>query len=119
MDKTLIVLIVTFGLAFVMFAALAAGLTTSLRSAVVPLKGNALPTIGVLIANFVYMAVWGDEVPHLHVHLLPRLPGTPREYWGTRVSQWPQARRGNAAEIEVFVSELREYLAGSTGQFPS
>jgi histidine triad (HIT) family protein len=70
-------------------------------------------------AEHVYMAVWGDEVPHLHVHLLPRLPGTPREYWGTRVGQWPQARRGNAAEIEVFVSELREYLAGSTGQFPS
>jgi predicted Na+-dependent transporter len=57
MDKTLIVLIVTFGLAFVMFAALAAGLTTSLRSAVVPLKGNALPTIGVLIANFVVVPV--------------------------------------------------------------
>jgi hypothetical protein len=57
MDKTLIVLIVTFGLAFVMFAALAAGLTTSLRSAVVTLKGNALRTIGVLIANFVVVPV--------------------------------------------------------------
>jgi diadenosine tetraphosphate (Ap4A) HIT family hydrolase len=66
-------------------------------------------------AEHVYMAVWGDEVPHLHVHLLPRFPGTPHAYWGTRVSQWPRARRGNAAEIEVFVSELREYLAGSTG----
>ena len=66
-------------------------------------------------AEHVYMAVAGDEVPHLHVHLLARLPGTPREYWGTRVSQWPQARRGDAAEIEVFVAELPEYLAGSTG----
>ena len=53
MSKTLIALIVTFGLAFVVFAALAAGLTTTLRSAVAPLKGKALPTIGVLIANFV------------------------------------------------------------------
>ena len=39
MSKTLIALIVTFGLAFVVFAALAAGLTTTLRSAVAPLKG--------------------------------------------------------------------------------
>jgi BASS family bile acid:Na+ symporter len=51
-SKTLITLIVTFGLTFVIFAALAAGLTTTLRSAVAPLRGAALPTIGVLIANF-------------------------------------------------------------------
>jgi hypothetical protein len=57
MDKALIALIVTFGLAFVMFAALAAGLTTTFRGAVVPLKGKALPTIGVLIANFVVVPV--------------------------------------------------------------
>jgi histidine triad (HIT) family protein len=65
-------------------------------------------------AEHVYAAVAGDEVPHLHVHLLARFAGTPREYWGTRVNQWPQARRVNAAEIEVFVSELRRYL-GSDG----
>jgi len=65
-------------------------------------------------AEHVYMTVWGDEVPHLHVHLLPRLPGTPREYWGARVSQWPRARRGDAAEIEAFVSELRRSLADTT-----
>lgn len=64
-------------------------------------------------AEQVYAAVWGDGVPHLHVHLLPRFPGTPREYWGTRVNEWPQAQRGNAAEIEVFVSGLRRYLVDS------
>lgn len=62
-------------------------------------------------AEHVYAAVIGDGVPHLHVHLLPRYPGTPREYWWTRVDEWPQARRGSAAEIEVVVNELREYLA--------
>jgi diadenosine tetraphosphate (Ap4A) HIT family hydrolase len=31
-------------------------------------------------AEHVYAAVIGDAVPHLHVHLLPRFPGTPREY---------------------------------------
>jgi histidine triad (HIT) family protein len=64
-------------------------------------------------AEHVYAAVIGDEVPHLHVHLLPRFPGTPREYWWTRVDEWPQARRGDAAEIAVLVGELRSYLAHS------
>jgi histidine triad (HIT) family protein len=63
-------------------------------------------------AEHVYAAVFGDGVPHLHVHLLPRFPGTPREYWGTHVNKWPQARRGDAAEIAVLVQELRRYLAG-------
>jgi len=64
-------------------------------------------------AEHVYAAAWGDGVPHLHVYLLPRFPGTPREYWGTHVYKWPQARRGNAAEIEAFVPELRRYLANT------
>jgi len=64
-------------------------------------------------AEHVYAAVLGDAMPHLHVNLLPRFPGTPSEYWGTHIDKWPQARRGNAAEIEVFVSELRRYLADS------
>jgi len=63
-------------------------------------------------AEHVYAAVLGDRVPHLHVHLLPRFPGTPREYWGTQVNHWPQGRRGTAAEIGALVHELRGYLGG-------
>jgi histidine triad (HIT) family protein len=62
-------------------------------------------------AEHVYAAVFGDTVPHLHVHLLPRFPGTPREYWGTHVNKWPQARRGGTAEIAALVQDLRRYLA--------
>jgi histidine triad (HIT) family protein len=65
---------------------------------------------GVPGAEHVYAAVFGDGVPHLHVHLLPRFPGTPREYWGTHVNKWPQARRGSAAEIGALVQKLRAYL---------
>jgi histidine triad (HIT) family protein len=61
-------------------------------------------------AEHVYAAVIGDEVPHLHVHLLPRFPGTPRAYWWTRVDEWPQARRGGPAAIAALVHELRAYL---------
>ena len=50
---TLLILIVTFGLGFVIFAALAAGLTTTPHSVLAPLRGKGLATIGVLVANFV------------------------------------------------------------------
>jgi histidine triad (HIT) family protein len=63
-------------------------------------------------AVHVYSAVIGDAVPHLHVHLLPRFPGTPPEYWWTRVDEWPHAQRGGIAEIAALVTELRSYLAG-------
>jgi histidine triad (HIT) family protein len=68
-------------------------------------------------AEHVYAAVIGDGVPHLHVHLLPRFPGTPPEYWWTRagspfrMTEWLEARRGDTADIEALVSELRTYLA--------
>jgi diadenosine tetraphosphate (Ap4A) HIT family hydrolase len=63
-------------------------------------------------AEHVYAAVIGDGVPHLHIHLLPRFPGTPREYWWMRVAEWPQAARGSAAEVEELVRKLRGYLTG-------
>jgi histidine triad (HIT) family protein len=62
-------------------------------------------------AEHVYAAVIGDGVPHLHVHLLARFPGTPREYWWMRVSEWPGARRGDTAEIGILVAQLRTLLA--------
>jgi diadenosine tetraphosphate (Ap4A) HIT family hydrolase len=64
-------------------------------------------------AEHVYAAVIGDAVPHLHVHLIPRYPGTPAEYRWMRVTDWPQAPRGGHAEIEVLVGRLRDYVAGS------
>lgn len=74
------------------------------------LASRALRDVGG--AEHVYAAVFGDGVPHLHVHLLPRFPGTPREYWGVHINQWPEARRGTATEIADLVQELRDYLAG-------
>ena len=71
--------------------------------------------IAVAGALHVYAAVFGDAVPHLHVHLLPRYPGTPREFWSIRVNEWPDARRGLDPEIAVLVNDLREHL----GEQPS
>jgi len=61
-------------------------------------------------AEHVYAAVIGDNVAHLHVHLLPRYPGTPREYWWDRVDEWPDARRGTQPEIATLVAGLRACL---------
>ena len=40
-------------------------------------------------ADHVYAAVLGDRVPHLHVHLLARYPGTPQEFWGCEPTNGP------------------------------
>jgi diadenosine tetraphosphate (Ap4A) HIT family hydrolase len=58
-------------------------------------------------AEHVYAAVIGDGMPHLHVHLIPRYPGTPREYWWDRVDDWPDAQRGLAPQITDLVHDLR------------
>jgi diadenosine tetraphosphate (Ap4A) HIT family hydrolase len=57
-------------------------------------------------ADHVYAFVF-DHIPHHHVHVVARYPGTPREYWGPRVDEWPDARRGDETEIAVLCNRLR------------
>lgn len=61
-------------------------------------------------AEHVYVFVLGDFVHHLHVHVVPRYPGAPREYWGIHVDEWPGAPRGGAEEIDALCMRLREKL---------
>jgi len=65
---------------------------------------RALAAVG---AEHVYSVVYGDRVPHLHVHLLPRWPGTPREYWGLNIADWPDAPRADATSIGAIVDSVR------------
>ena len=51
-------------------------------------------------AEHIYSAIIGHGVSHLHMHLLPRYPGTPKKYWWTAVDDWPEAPRGDAAAIQ-------------------
>jgi histidine triad (HIT) family protein len=73
--------------------------------------GDALRiTAAVLRASgmdHVYAFVFGDAVPHLHVHLLGRHPGAPEEYRGVRVDEWPGAPRNDASEVATYVARLR------------
>ncbi len=62
-------------------------------------------------AEHVYAFVLGDQVAHVHVHVVPRYPGAPEEYRGPRVDEWPGAPRGGAPKIEALCDRLREWLA--------
>jgi histidine triad (HIT) family protein len=58
-------------------------------------------------AEHVYAAVIGHGIEHFHLHLIPRYPGTPREYWWVRVDEWPGAPRGDRGAIEMLIERLR------------
>jgi diadenosine tetraphosphate (Ap4A) HIT family hydrolase len=58
----------------------------------------------------VYSFYIGDGVPHVHVHVIGRRPGAPREYWGSKVDNWPEAPRGGETEIAQVADKLRAYL---------
>ncbi len=62
-------------------------------------------------AEHVYSFVLGHVVPHLHIHVVPRYPGAPRDYWGVRVDEWPDAPRGGVSEITAVCDRLRRGLA--------
>jgi len=64
-------------------------------------------------AAHVYAFVFGDSVPHLHVHLAPRYPGTPQELFGlgaVGIQRSQKVRRGAADEIDRVCDRLRAAL---------
>jgi diadenosine tetraphosphate (Ap4A) HIT family hydrolase len=63
-----------------------------------------------LMAEKVYAFVIGEGVAHFHMHLLPRYPDTPREYWGSKVDEWPDAPRGGEAEISELCTKLHKRI---------
>ena len=60
-----------------------------------------------------YAAVIGHGVAHLHLHLIPRYPGTPREFWWTRADEWPGAPRGGDPEIAALVRRLHQIVSNA------
>ena len=61
-------------------------------------------------AEHVYSFVIGDHVPHVHVHVIGRYPGAPREYWGPKVDEWPNAPQGTEVEIRQVSERIRVFL---------
>lgn len=58
----------------------------------------------------VYVHVLGHHIDHLHVWLVARYRGTPREFWPMRLADWPNAPKGDAMVIGEFCERLRSYL---------
>jgi diadenosine tetraphosphate (Ap4A) HIT family hydrolase len=67
-------------------------------------------------AEHVYAFVFGHHIPHLHVHLVPRYPGTPREYWGVRVDEWPDAPRGGREQVAKLCERLSVFISREISQ---
>jgi len=65
-------------------------------------------------AEHVYAFAIGDGVPHVHVHVVPRYPGAPHEYWGVHVDEWPDAPHGGPEAIEALCERLRAWLEAET-----
>lgn len=63
----------------------------------------------------VYTFFIGDGVPHVHIHVIGRYPNAPREYWGPKVDEWPEAPKGTAKEIEQVASRVRNFLSENYG----
>jgi histidine triad (HIT) family protein len=61
-------------------------------------------------AQRVYTATIGHGVDHLHVHLVPRWPGTPSEVPWHSVDEWPGANRVVFDEAGAFFENLRRGL---------
>ena len=61
-------------------------------------------------ADYVFAAVIGTGVPHFHLHLLARYPGTPVDVPWHGVDEWEGGPRGAAAEIEAATGAIRDAL---------
>ncbi len=58
----------------------------------------------------VYSFVLGHSIDHLHMFLIPRYVGTPREFWGLSVDEWPDSPHGGLREITELCDKLRTAL---------
>ena len=66
----------------------------------------------------IYTFFIGDGVPHVHIHVIGRYPNAPREYWGPKEDEWPEAPKGTAIEIEQVATRVRNFLYENFGDAP-
>jgi histidine triad (HIT) family protein len=60
-----------------------------------------------LHAEHVYFFRINDKVPHLHFHLVPRYAGTPKEFWGPKIMEWPGREALALEQIRKLSRELQ------------
>lgn len=69
-------------------------------------------------ADHVYVFFYGDHVPHLHLHIFARYPGTPEIYWREHVDEWPNSPKGGSDEVIALSQRLRSFLIDQAPQNP-
>ncbi len=62
-------------------------------------------------AEKVYAEAYYEVVPHLHLFLTARYPGTPQAFWRWKIGEWPRAPKGGAREVSALCDQLRAYLS--------
>jgi histidine triad (HIT) family protein len=88
-----------------------ADLTAAQAASVGRAMRQAAATLVAAGHDHAYSFVFGDRVPHLHVHVIGRRPGAPTEFRGVHVDEWPDAPRGDASEVATYVASLRSRWA--------
>ncbi|KFN01195.1 HIT domain protein [Bacillus clarus] len=62
-------------------------------------------------AEHIYTFVSGNGVPHMRMHIIPRYPNTPKEFWSpTKIASWKGAPYGNGEQIEKLCERIRKYM---------
>lgn len=74
------------------------------------LKALSKAMMDVLDAAHVYAFIMGDGIPHFHVHVVARYKDAPREYWGPKVDDWPDAPRGTIDDVRTMNEKIRQKL---------
>ena len=62
-------------------------------------------------AEKVYAEAYYEVIPHLHLLLTARYPGTPQEFWRWKIGDWSDAPKGGAKEVEALCDQLRAHLS--------
>jgi len=70
--------------------------------------GKALKEV--LNAEHIYCFVQGDAFPHFHMHVIPRYPNTPHEYWNPLILKYWKEAQGGVEQIEELCSRLNNYM---------
>jgi histidine triad (HIT) family protein len=66
-------------------------------------------------AEHVYALVSGDAVPHLHMHVKPRYPDTPKDFWAIhKLNDWPGAPMGDNQQVTELCNRIKSYLENNS-----
>lgn len=78
------------------------------------IKRVSTALLSTLDMDHVYSFIIVDGVPHVHVHVIGRYRGAPREYWGSKVDEWTDAPKGDEIQIQTLTESLRACLTVNT-----